>query len=127
MSNFVQLMQQIAKDSNAAGMPVHLMFGTVTSANPLTINVEQRLNLTSELLILTNAVKDHVVEMTIDEHETEEAILSASDTDLTHTHKYTGKKKFTVHNALKVGESVILLRMQSGQKFLVLDRLGEKK
>ena len=153
MSNFVQLIKQISDESNAAGMPVALMFGTVTSASPLTINVEQKLNLTSDFLILTNAVKDHVVYMTVD-HETEEAEeLNADHThdvsastepptgteesggsgsvsiqeakiDLTHKHKYKGKKKFTVHNGLKVGESVVLLRMQKGQKFLVLDRLG---
>ena len=123
MSNFVEVIKMISNEATAAGMPVALMFGTVTSASPLTINIEQRLNLTSEFLILTNSVKDHDVEMTID-HETAEAILSASGVDLTHTHKYTGKKKYTVHNALKVGESVVLLRMQSGQKFLVLDRLG---
>ena len=40
-----------------------------------------------------------------------------------HTHGYTGRKSFTVHNALTVGEKVILIRLQGGQKFLVIDRL----
>lgn len=143
--SMVQLIKQISDEANAAGMPVHLMFGTVTSTSPLSINVEQKLELTSEFLILTNAVKDHDVYMTVD-HETEESdglnadhshttsaeveeggasvSISEEKIDLTHKHKYKGKKKFTVHNGLKVGESVVLLRMQSGQKFLVLDRLG---
>ena len=135
MSKIVEVIKQISNESTAAGMPVALMFGTVISIKPLTINVEQKLNLTSEFLILTNAVKDHEVEMTID-HETEPSEeLNANHThneeeveiDLTHKHKYTGKKKFMIHNGLKVGESVVLLRMQAGQKFLVIDRLGANK
>lgn len=121
MSRINELIKQISVDANSANAPVALMFGTVISASPLTINVEQKLNLTSEFLILTNAVKDHEVEMTV-EHETEES--EEIEALITHTHEYKGKKKFTVHNGLKVGESVVLLRMQLGQKFLVLDRLG---
>lgn len=31
-----------------------------------------------------------------------------------------------IHNALKPGDEVILIRQQEGQKFLVLDRMGGK-
>ena len=120
MSRINELIKQISLNANDANAPVALMFGTVTSASPLTINVEQKLNLTSEFLILTNAVKDHEVEMTVD-HETEES--EELEELLKHTHEYKGKKKFTVHNGLKVGESVVLLRMQGGQRFLVLGKM----
>ena len=39
-----------------------------------------------------------------------------------HKHRYQGRKKWRVHNALKVGEKVILLRCDGGQKYIVLDR-----
>jgi hypothetical protein len=41
-----------------------------------------------------------------------------------HIHGYAGRKKFLVHNGLAVGDEVILVQVQGGQKFLVLDRLG---
>lgn len=43
--------------------------------------------------------------------------------ELIHTHAYKGRKKFTVHNALKTGERVILMRVQGGNQYVVLDRM----
>ena len=43
--------------------------------------------------------------------------------ELNHRHEYAGRKQFTVHNALAVGEEVVMIRMQGGQKFLVMDRV----
>lgn len=42
---------------------------------------------------------------------------------LNHSHGYSGKKKFFIHNGLRKGEKVILLRFQKGQRFLVIDRV----
>ena len=66
MANLVELIKQAAVEAVNASDPAAFYFGTVTSDNPLSINVEQKMDLTSEFLILTNAVKDHVVEMTVD-------------------------------------------------------------
>ena len=49
--------------------------------------------------------------------------ISAVKIDLTHKHSYKGRKKFTVHNALKKGEKVVMIKLQGGQKFVVLDRV----
>lgn len=43
----------------------------------------------------------------------------------THSHGYNGRKKVLLHYGLKKDESVIMLRVQQGQKFIVLDRIGE--
>lgn len=42
-----------------------------------------------------------------------------------HYHDYKGTKKILLHYGLKQGESVLLIRMQGGQKYVVLDRIGE--
>ena len=42
----------------------------------------------------------------------------------THTHIVNGQKQITIHNGLDVGDEVILIRQQEGQKFVVLDRIG---
>ena len=91
-----------------------LLFGQVTSVSPLRIKIENRYEISDDLIILTSAVQDFEVEMTVD-HETETAS--------SHIHKYKGKKKFFVHLALKVGEKVLVLRVQNGQKFVIIDRL----
>ena len=36
----------------------------------------------------------------------------------------SGQKQITVHNGLKTGDEVILIRQQKGQKFVVMDRTG---
>ena len=41
-----------------------------------------------------------------------------------HSHEISGRKKITVHNGLAVGDKVILIRQQEGQKYFVLDRVG---
>lgn len=42
-----------------------------------------------------------------------------------HLHRYEGRKKILLHYGLKQGETVLLIKMQGGQKYIVLDRLGE--
>ena len=106
--------------------------GKVVSALPLKIQIDQKLTLSESALILTKSVIDYSVNMTVN-HATESHTHSHNYIDdgstrttetNTHSHAYTGTKAFTVHNKLKVGDSVVLLRVQGGQKFIVLDIVG---
>lgn len=56
---------------------------------------------------------------------TEAAFAESTEGTTKHAHEYTGTKKVLLHYGLKQGESVLLVRMQGGQKYLVLDRIGE--
>lgn len=51
--------------------------------------------------------------------------LNTGAKNLAHTHKITGKKKIIIHNGLAVGDEVILIRQQEGQRFIVVDRIGK--
>lgn len=42
-----------------------------------------------------------------------------------HRHKYKGRKKIMLHHGLKVGEQVILLRVQGGQNYIIIDRVND--
>ncbi len=59
----------------------------------------------------------------------ERSLRSESDSsdngnlDTTHKHAIKGRKKLKLCNGLQVGEKVLLLRWQGGQKYLVLDRM----
>lgn len=106
-----------------ASKPVKIMFGEVKSVNPLMIMVEQKLPLTEDFLVLTYAVKDHWRDISVD-HLTEKASGGSGDSAYAaHDHAYKGRKPFLIHNDLEVGEHVLLLAMQGGQKFIVLDRV----
>jgi hypothetical protein len=113
MNDIVRAFKRAAKEAIEAADPTQIQFGKVISVSPLEISVEQKKTLTTAQLILTRNVKDHEIEMTVDH------VTGAADS---HTHEYKGRKKFIVHNGLKLGDSVILVKMQGGQKYIVLDK-----
>ena len=121
-----------ARSTIAATHPMDLVFGVVVSVNPLTISISQKMMLTDEFLILTNAVRDHSVDIGVTwttEDETEHVHGNGNDgqdTEKTnHKHNITGRKKITIYNGLTIGEKVLLLRAQGGQDYIVLDRVDE--
>lgn len=121
--NLVMLIKQAAVEAVNAKDPMSLKIGEVVSVSPLKISINQKIAIPASQLLLTNAVRDYTVYMTVD-HSTENASGGSGDASFaSHSHKYTGKKKYKVHLGLKVGEKVILLRCDGGQKFIVLDRL----
>ena len=127
MNTLVKAVKRAAVDAVNAAKPVSYCFGEVVSTNPLKITIDQKMTLTAAHLILTNAVRDYVVYMTVD-HSTDSASGGSGDSSFaSHSHKYTGKKKYTVHLGLKKGEKVILLRCDGGQKFIVFDRVEVPK
>ena len=122
--DLVSVIKKAAQEAIEAGKPVKVMFGEVKAINPLQITVEQKLPLTEEFLILTEAVKDHEHEITVLEWQTENASGGSGDSAYAaHAHQIAGRKKIVIHNALQVGEKVLLLAMEGGQKFIVVDRV----
>ena len=122
-SQSVENIKKAALAAVAASMPAGVYFGTVINDSPLQISIEQKITLTKAQLILSSLVQDYEVEMTVD-HTTEETRGgSGEDSFDSHSHEYKGKKKFKVHLALKKDERVMLLRMQGGQRYIVLDRI----
>lgn len=132
MSELAQLIKKAAKDQMDSSKPMDIIIGEVVSASPLKIKLDSKITLTESFLILTKAVVDYSVNMTVN-HTTETHTHSHTYQDdsttrttqpNTHNHAYMGTKSFTIHNKLKVGDYVILLRAQGGQKFIVLDIVG---
>jgi hypothetical protein len=158
-NDLLNTIKKAALEAVEAEKPVNLLFGKVTSASPLKINVEQKMILSSAQLVLTRNVTDYKVTMGVD-FSTESTSLNADHShdvsgdvkvdssispndnnakitntvssnisvqkqtiNLSHSHKVKGNKTFTVYNGLVVGDEVVLLRMQGGQKYIVLDRV----
>lgn len=127
MNGFLENVKRAAVEAVATGKPFGFILGTVTSVSPLKVQVDQKLELTASQLILTNAVRDFTVYMTVD-HQTEETSGGRGYAEFAgHKHAYKGKKAYKVHLALKAGEQVLLLRADGGQKFIILDRVEAPK
>ena len=131
INELVRLIKQAAVDAVQADAPMMMCYGTVSSVGPLKITVDQKKTLEAPQLILTDNVRDfNVVLSTIEgegksegPHYTEDESGGSGDAAFAaHRHKYQGRKKWRVHNALQMGEKVILLRCDGGQKYIVLDR-----
>lgn len=112
--SLANLIRQASMGALDASNPVAVLFGTVTKVEPLEVNVEQRFTLTSDFLIVPES-------------------LTKYEVDIQHTHPYsqgdTGEmepeevSKVVIRKGLEVGERVILLRVQGGRQFVVLDRV----
>jgi len=130
LPNPVEVVKKAAVDAVNAEKPVNLLFGQVISASPLKIQVDQKSIYTEKMLVLTRNVTDFEVDMTVShwtEYETEHqhpVTTGGTATPVSHRHKYKGKKKFKVHNALVTGDWVLLARIQKGKKFVVVDRIN---
>lgn len=120
----LQVLKQTAKETGDATRPVQVCFGKVTSASPLKIQVDQKITLGKAQLVLTRNVTDYEVDLTVSKWETKATAGGSGESSFaSHKHGFdTEKKKTTIHNALKAGEVVVLLRQQGGQKYIVLDR-----
>lgn len=113
----INALKKISVEANEASDPVRIMFGIVTKTNPLTIMADQRLIIDKSKLILCSSVVERSVE------ETFNMYTENTYSYTLHNHSITGKKNVVLNFGLKEGEKVILLRMQGGQSFLVLDRV----
>jgi Protein of unknown function (DUF2577). len=110
MSDLLDAIKMAGKGVNEASKPVELTSGQVTSISPLAVKIDQKLTIPEKLLILTDAARDYHTEITL-------AGLTDSGGD-----SVSGRSVVMIHNALRVGESVLLLRMQGGQKYMIIGR-----
>lgn len=100
MSEYTQMLEIIKRaaiEAVGAAKPFSFTYGTVTKTSPLTISIDQKLELKPAQLLLTNAVREYAAE--------------------------TSAGKIILKMGLKLGEKVLLLRIQGGQSYIVLDRL----
>lgn len=128
LDEFMKTIKRAALDAVKASKPAEICFGKVTSASPLKILVEQKLPLGEGQLILTRNVTNFKTYIT--GGNVKNYYYTGSDTDggtapvvPSHVHAI-GKVQITVHNGLVVGDEVILIRQQGGQKYIVVDRIG---
>lgn len=127
MSNatgFVKLTKRAAIDAMNSTKPVEVCFGKVTANSPLKILVEQKMTLGENQLVLCRNVTTYETEVTVEWQTGNKSGDSGDSAFASHNHSVSGRKKITIHNGLVVGDEVILLRQQGGQKYIVVDKIG---
>lgn len=128
MSDFNALVRTIKEcsiEANNASKPVIVVFGTVTSESPLKVKLDMNgsLEIDQDHLVLTRTVTDYNTDMTVDHLVENRAGGTKCASFQSHNHKYTGRKQFLVHHKLLAGDKVVMLRVQGGQRYVILDRV----
>lgn len=100
MTDILNIVKRVAVNAVLAMKLSDAVYGTVISTNPLKVQVYQKLVLEKEHLRLTRAVKDFTVEMTVN----------------------GTKQSYTVHNGLKNGDKVTMIRAHGGQQYIIIDK-----
>lgn len=101
MSELLGVLQQIMQANQEALKPTELAFGTVASVSPLSI----------------------LVDGTAEPKPQEGLILT--DTVVARTAKVQGGSggTVTIHSGLSAGDKVVMLRVQKGQRYIVLSKV----
>ena len=97
------------------------MYGKVISDIPLQVQVNGKLNLDEEFLVLTKNVSDYEVEIDL-KFEGKGSILCGQDKEILKELSMESAK-IKVKNALKINDEVVLIQMQGGQKYVILDKM----
>lgn len=128
-SRLNNLIKSIALNAVDNSKPVNVVFGIVKSADPLIIEIEQKIPLNKNQLILTRNVTNHKTKISFDNPDIKNVITTSSyPSDSSESSKSYQRFKekvqndITVYNGLKKGEEVILIRLEGGQQFIVWDR-----
>lgn len=145
--NLCDVLHQMMQESQAAAQPTDLRLGTVTKAEPLEISINpQMAPLQRSVLYLTESVVEKKITALAHSHTTgglshshtaDGAATSAalagsygSSQTLGDIVCYengqalpTEEGYLLLNRGLQVGDKVLLLRVQSGQKFIVLSRI----
>ena len=124
--------KQLSQAVNEQGKPTDIRYGTVVSTSPLKVQISAELTLPQSVLVVPQSLTNYTVDVTMnwstDSHThthtiTDTYMGGGSASNETHNHSLTGKKTITIHNGLKVGDKVLLLRQQGGQSYIILDKI----
>lgn len=95
--SLLELMKQAGIGAVEATNPVALLYGQVVGTEPLALLVDQRFTLTEEFLIIPERMREYKVAL--------------------------GDQELVICKNLEIDERVLLLRVQGGQQYIVLDRV----
>lgn len=124
----IDIMHQINQQSQKAMQPTELVIGTVTSASPLEVTSNTSMApLKASVLYLTANVVEKKIPVLQHTHTTPDGATSSaldSVVCLENGVPLPVENGYIILNrALQAGDKVLMMRVQHGQKFVVLSRV----
>lgn len=119
MDRILNIIKQAGSGAVEAGNPVNVLFGSLTSVNPLEVNVDQRFTLSEDFLIIPESLTPFSIELN-HLHLYQDANAGG---EVTRSTEAALTKPIVIRRGLETGDKVLLVRMQGGQQFIVLDRV----
>ncbi|KQN96245.1 DUF2577 domain-containing protein [Paenibacillus sp. Leaf72] len=111
--------------AHASGNPVAVLIGRVTGTNPLEVNVDQRFTLSEDFLIIPESMTQLETGLMLTyEAGTDEAEGTSTNQGVIETAAAGSGSMLRIRRALDIDDKVLLLRVQGGQQFVVLDRVS---
>lgn len=128
----LETIKQTSAKAVEAGNPAQVLYGTVEKADPLEIRIHEKLKLTEDFLDVAKHLTRHerIVSIQFEnpktwtEAEIGDAVKTTSSNQgfSNYEMKYA---KMIFEDGLKIDDKVVLLRIQGGHRFYVLDRYRE--
>lgn len=152
-TGLIDIMKRSAMDAMDNAKMCDLRYGKVVSTSPLKVQITNLLTIPESMLVVPQHLTDYDVYVSLNwttESVPNHTHQYGGSTESTgggsgeyafssHAHSYSGTtqgagyhdhsliskktKVMTIHNALKVGDKVALLRKQGGQSYFILDRI----
>lgn len=123
------ILYQMMADNQAAQQPTDLVIGTVVGVNPLQISINTEMApLISSVLYLAEPVIEKKISLLSHTHTVNGNTTSTALSSVAVTENGTAlptDSAITINKGLQVGDKCLLLRVQHGQKFIVLSRVYE--
>ena len=116
-TELIQILKKSAVEAVKAEQPAAVCFGKIVSVSPLQVLVEQKILLTKQQLLIAQSALDRELCVTID------CTTENSTVGTIHMHQIAGDKTVTVHSALKLNDTLLLLRKQGGQIYVIIDKV----
>lgn len=110
----LETIKQAAVDAVEAAKPAAFFFGKVESISPIEVRIEQKTVILARFLIVPEQFSRRTVHLQ-GEMQTE--------TESGHQHTVRIDQEVAIASPLAVGDTVILARVQGGQRYLILDRV----
>lgn len=127
--NLTQVIQGIVRETMKAYQPAEMQIGTVTAVNPLEITLDTTMQvLKQKVLYLSETVVEKKIPVLEHTHQTPEGTTQPAllQNEIICDEHGTGlgvkDNSIIFNNALSVGDKVILMRVQNGQKFVIVSR-----
>lgn len=106
----IDIIKEASIGAVGASSPVNILFGEVLDINNFKIKVDQKLILSKEFFIIPESLTKYELDLTHNHNISEEVSSNSLE-------------KVVIREGLNQGDKVLLLRIQGGQHFVILDKV----